>query len=70
MSLFEKRFYLTCAIVASFTAAVWGVLTVLAVFVWHTVSRDVRFALPVLIIAAGAAMEFKFYNEERKHPRH
>jgi hypothetical protein len=66
MSLFAKRFHLTCAIVASFTCALWTVITVLVVFVWRTASRDIRFVVPFLVLAAGAVIEFKFYNDERQ----
>jgi len=66
MSTLARRFYLTCSILISLTCVLWSVITILIVFVWHTAPRDLRFAAPILLLAAAAITAFKFYNDERK----
>jgi hypothetical protein len=66
MSRFTRRFHLTCAIVISFTCVLWSVITILAVFSWHTAPAHLRLVLPILVLGGGALMEFWFYNVERK----
>jgi hypothetical protein len=68
MNLFAKRFHLICAIVASFTCGLYAAIAVLVVFVWGTAPRDIRLGGPVLLLAAGAVMEYKFYKDERQTP--
>src|SRR5437879_2093568 len=66
MNRFAQRFHLTCAIVAAFACVLYSAIAILAVFVWHTAPRELFMVAPVLVLAAGAAMEFKFYTDECK----
>jgi hypothetical protein len=66
MSALAKRVFLTFALFASFTCALWIVFTLYVVFTYHGAQPRIVLLLPVFVFGGAAAVGFKFYFDERR----
>jgi hypothetical protein len=65
MSVLAKRVFLTFALFASFTCALWIVL-VYVVFIYHGARPNLSLVVPLIVFVGTAAVGFKFYYDERR----
>jgi hypothetical protein len=66
MSVLAKRVFLTFALFASLTCALWIVVCLYLVFTYHGPQPHIGLLLPVFVFGGAAAVGFKFYYDERR----